>query len=154
MQSDHEQLDRSSESWEPCAQGELGAMATRLVEAKHRASRKRMYKATVATTALFACVILVVGSLWGRVGFSHGGISCWECASHFAEYHDHLTEAKLMEDAEMAESMQAHLEGCWLCRRKFNSDYPGVFATTPQSLKRPQLIALLPQLSLQTGPSL
>ena len=154
MQSDQDKRDAQSDEWGPCAQGELGRLANRLKANQVRASRKRMYKATLVSTALFAGVILVVGSFWGRVGFQYGGISCKECYSHFAEYRDHLTEVKLLADANLAESMKTHLDKCWLCNNKFNKEYPGVLSARALAPKAPLLVALQPQFAIPSHQSL
>ncbi|MCG8448088.1 MAG: hypothetical protein MI725_00730 [Pirellulales bacterium] len=149
MQIDPNQHDPSSNDWDVCPTGELSQMAARLDAAQRRASRNRLYGGTLACTALFAVVVLSVGSFLNSDGVKHGGIGCRECMSNFAAYHDHLTEANLLADAKLIASMATHLEKCDLCRGEFNAAYPGVLVSNLSAVGRPLQVAMLPRFTAE-----
>ena len=147
--SQHE--DQSIDQWEPCAEGQLSQVVSRLKRAE-RAKRLRQ----LASTAMVSLVLFAVGTIvaGGFVFFQEpqvGGIGCTECLAHAAEFRDHVTGVTLMADIELAGRIEEHLAKCDCCRAKFNDAYPGVTLAMmgPESptLQPPRLAFSLAQLT-------
>ena len=149
--------DRSTLSdWSECPQGELSQMVRHLSASQARARNRKLVQTGVVSMVLVACGVVVVGSLTNRGGggsFTFGGITCAECASHFAEYHGYLTDSKEFGTPELVASMTTHLGSCPICQSRFNETYPGVLKTAFSVTPRTGLHDLLPLLAVSRQPA-
>ena len=146
---DRQHTGRDDVQWEACPAGELTQLVDRLDAAQRHARRKQVYGTALISTAVFAGVVLVLGSVVGSGRANYGGINCAYCRNHLAEYYPHLTGDVVLSDAQFVASMKTHLEKCTFCRAKFRSLYPdfeltGAFAGQPAIA-----FALLPRFSAE-----
>jgi|GEM_PF-3047968 len=130
--------------WEACPTGEISRMADRIEATQRHRRRKQVFGTALASTALFACVVLVVGSLWGPSNSFYGSLACSQCRSHFNEYQAHLAGQAPLPDADLVSSMQIHLEKCVLCQGRFNALYPGLLTTSGMPATRPGNLLKMP----------
>ncbi len=124
---------RQADLWEACASGELSQMVRRLDGTQIRARRKQVFSTALLSTAVFACLVFVVGIMTGP----YGGIRCSYCHSHMAEYYAHTTGKIVHEDSAFVGSMKIHLEKCAICRGKFGQMYPDMQAAGRSPVARP-----------------
>lgn len=144
QQHDERQHD---DAWDVCPAGELTQMVHRLDASQRRARSRQVYKTALLSTAVFACVVLALGSVVGFGGSQYGGINCDFCRGHLAEYYPHAAGELVHQDAAFVTSMKTHLEKCQLCRGKFNTMYPD-FSTA--STARPTMkIAMQPMFAVR-----
>lgn len=132
------------DDWNDRPQGELLRMVKRLNAKERRSRAKRLFGAATLCTLLVAAGVVSVGSLVDQRGNLYGGITCEECRSHLAAYHDHVKEVALIADDALAESMKRHLADCHLCRSQFDQTYPGVLSAAP----RPALRQVMPMFAV------
>ena len=138
--------------WDECPPGELSRMVQRLENAQRRKRTRDLFGVAVLSMLLVSGGVILFGTLSSSntpQGYIYGGISCGECKSHFADYHDHLTGAALMADAKLSESMATHLADCGLCRSRFDRAYPGVL----NAATRPALRRDFPALAISWNPT-
>ena len=139
---------RDGDQWEACPTGELTQLVDRLDAAQRRARSRQVYGTALASTAVFAVVVLALGSFFEPSGSNYGGINCAYCRNHLPDYYPHLTGEVVLADAEFVASMKVHLEKCTFCRSKFRSLYPD-FELTRTNATRPAIaVATLPQFSV------
>lgn len=111
------------DDWTNCPDGVLTSLGQQL-----RAAEARDQSAQVMRSVVAFGVLVVVGAgtaWWLNSPNLPAAISCAECHSHFAEYHDHLARDAAF-DPNLATSMAHHLEVCDVCREKFKKQFPGV----------------------------
>lgn len=138
----------AGDQWDACPTGELSQMVDRLDAVQRRARSKQIYGTALASTAVFAVVVLALGSFFEPSGSNYGGINCAYCRNHLPDYYPHLTGEVELDDAEFVASMKVHLEKCTFCRAKFRSLYPD-FDLSRTSATRPAIvIATLPQFTM------
>ncbi len=164
---------QTHDDWDNCPQGELSRMVQRLDASQGRARTRKFYRAGLLSMLLVAGGIVLAGSLPGLLGQPEqqpglqpglqpgqsgamlGGITCAECRSHFAIFQGHLAGTKQIEDADLAESMAAHLAQCKSCQQLFGQSYPGVLkAAVSMPVMGPVESRLLPVLAALRQPSL
>ena len=116
--------DDYEDQWDACPPGELSKMVHRLDASQYRARNQQVIKTALISSAVFACVVLALGSLAGPRGAQFGGINCDFCRSHMAEYQPHAAGEVVHQDTDFISSMKTHLEHCPICREKFNAMYP------------------------------
>ena len=120
---------RRDEQWDACPAGELTQMVHRLDASQRRARGKQVAKTALLSTAVFACVVLALGSFMGSGDMQFGNINCDYCQSHLAEYYPHAAGESVHEDATFVTSMETHLENCEFCREKFSAMHPELNTT-------------------------
>lgn len=131
MSADHDSTkDRSLDSWEPCAEGQLSQVVARLNRSERNKRARQLASTATVSLVLFAVGAIVVGGFVFYQEPQFGGIGCTECLAHAAEYRDHVTGTTLMADVELASRIEAHLAKCGCCKAKFNEAYPGVTLAT------------------------
>ncbi len=121
--------NRRDEQWDACPGGELMQMVHRLDASQRRARGMQVAKTALLSTAVFACVVLALGSFMGSGDLQLGGIHCDYCQGRLAEYYPHAAGELVHEDATFVTSMETHLENCEFCRGKFNAMYPELNTT-------------------------
>ncbi len=125
MTSKDRQLDTpQSDQWDVCPSGVLTQMVSRLDATQRSASRKQVFRTALLSTAVFTCVVLSIGSIFGSRGAQFGGINCAFCQGHLAEYYPHAVGEVVLQDAAFVKSMETHLEECSFCHKKFIQMYP------------------------------
>jgi len=139
----------TTDPWEACPSGELGRMVQRLDTSQLRARRKQVFSTALLSTAVFACVVFVVGSMMDSNSTHYGGIACSYCCSHFDEYQPHVAGELVHEDAAFVTSMRVHLEKCSFCHDRFNATYPGLLSAGCAPSTRPVALVALRQSTRQ-----
>ena len=127
--------------WEPCPPGELSRMVQRVGATADLQRRRQLYKTALLSTALFACVVLAVGSLMPSNNH-YGGIACSVCRGHIPEYVAHVENEKLMDDADLLASVKLHLEKCKFCQQWSEVRYPDLLSATLGTAGRPAMLAV------------
>ena len=115
-------LDETSDSWQPCAPGQLAHLAARL-DAHHRLRRGKQLINRAVAGMVVAAAVLLAANVYTRGPLAP--LRCAQCQMHFAEYRLYQTGEQPMDDAELVERMAAHLAHCDRCRGKFLAAYPG-----------------------------
>lgn len=142
--NDGSQIDH----WEACSAGELTKMVHRL-DARQRAVRRRQVLNTaLVSTAVFACVVLGLGTFMNSGGSHAGGIACSVCREHLADYQLHLIGEQQFDDEQLLTSMKIHLEKCQFCRGRFNTAYPEQRIEVSTTTRRALLLAVQPGFAL------
>jgi len=136
--------DRQLDPWEACPAGELSHMVQRLDATQRRARSKQVLRTALLSTAVFACVAFVAGSLMSPASNLYGGIPCSYCRDHFTDYQLHVAGERIQEDAAFVSSMKTHLEKCVFCRGKFNTRYPDQRIADLVATRPAVLIAMQP----------
>lgn len=139
--------------WEACPTGELTHMVQRLDAKQNRARRKQIYGTALLSSAVFAGIVLAVGSLMGPGGNGYGGIRCAECRDHFTDYQLHIAGEQMSNDAEFLLSMKTHLEKCTFCREKFNALYPDHRVANAAAMRPAITFALQPMFAIGHQPT-
>ncbi len=144
----------SQEEWSCCPAGELQKMVDRMNVMQRCADRKRNCYCGAVAALLVACLFL--GGTWMTMNSgAHGGMTCTECKSHFADYRAHLTGDSLLEDETLIKLMSTHLEHCPSCRAKFMASYPDILAgkSSRISVRAMTMLAmeLVPQMRADKG---
>ena len=126
---------QNDDPWDACPAGELTQMVHRLDASQRRARSLQVGKTALLSTAVFACVVMVLGSFMGSSSLQFGGIDCETCQSDLAEYYLHAAGELVHEDAAFVTSMETHLEQCEFCREKFHAMYPELNMTGTATLR-------------------
>ncbi|NOZ39092.1 MAG: hypothetical protein GXP24_02555 [Planctomycetes bacterium] len=122
---DQQHVDRPQDNqWDVCPPGELTQMVHRLDASQRRQRTKQVLRTGLISTAVFAFVVMALGSIVGMGNSNYGGISCAFCRSHLAEYQPHVAGELIHQDDAFVASMKTHLENCTNCRGKFHAMYP------------------------------
>jgi len=132
------------EQWEACPQGELHNLVQRLDATQIQSRRRQMLSTAVVSSAVFACVVLALGSVMGPRSNGYGGIRCSECREHFTDYQLHVAGKQISQDADFLASMKTHLEKCTFCRGRFNAAYPDYSVNSAATTRPAITLALQP----------
>ena len=119
----------SSDSWQACPPGQLQQVGQRL-----RTARRRRKLARAAQVGAWSLLLVAVGVFLGSLAISGddvrnpGGISCLTCVARFETFHATVTNDEVADPLpeEQLAQVRAHLDGCNMCRSKFEARYPGV----------------------------
>ncbi len=121
--------------WDACPAGELTQMVHRLDASQRRTRSLQVGKTALLSTAVFACVVMVLGSFMGSSSLQFGGIDCETCQSRLAEYYPHAAGELVHEDVDFVASIETHLKECEFCREKFYAMYPALNTTRTTTLR-------------------
>ncbi len=149
MSNDNQNLSESgmggsiqSDEWQQCPSGELTKMVHRLDASQRRSRNRQVLRTATMSTALFAGVVIALGSWMSARDASYGGISCSQCRDGMAEYHSSVAGEFKMADSAFATSMRTHLNQCTFCRSRFEALYPEP-GTARTTLTRPKIMLAL-----------
>ncbi len=146
---DQQHVERQQDDqWDVCSPGELTQMVHRLDASQHRQRTRQVFRTGVISTAVFACVVMALGSIVGFGGSNYGDISCAFCRGHLAEYRPHVAGELIHQDATFVASMETHLENCRFCRGKFNEMYPNLSTASTASTRPTFEFAMQPMFAL------
>ena len=121
----------SNAPWEPCPDGALVQMASRLSAKRRRRETVRIVMAGGVAAAAVAVALLSVGVIRSD-HVKYGGITCAECQRQFVPYHAFQTggENEFPIGGITIDNMRMHLADCGICRGKFEAAYPGILELT------------------------